>query len=103
MVHESLKKVAALMQIPEEMVGIKGAPPVKPKELAPVSEKLDPMRVLELDLLRWLIIYGAEKKEFISTAKQFLTPHHFFHPICQKIYSSYFEQLNRMRSLISSP
>lgn len=87
MVHESLKQLARLLHVPEEMVGVTGAP--SPKIVKEKIEPLDATRVLELDLLRWLIIYGAEKKEFASIAKANLTPDHFQTEICRKMFTTY--------------
>ena len=62
MVHESLRKVAELTLVPEEVLGV-GALPSSPKTTSKDKPgTFDPHRVLELDLLRWLILTGEKKK-----------------------------------------
>ena len=59
MVHESLRKLSQLMQIPEEMVEGQLPPHILLKRSASLGQPdIDPDRVLEIDLLRWLILEG---------------------------------------------
>lgn len=89
MVHESLRKVAELTLVPEEVVGV-GAMPAHYRNSS--KEKLgafDPNRILELDLLRWLILTGEEKKEVVDLSRKYLEPSHFWVPHCRKLFEIY--------------
>lgn len=82
MVYESLKRLAHLTRVPEQMVGQIGRPPLKRRE----SFQIDADRILELDLLRWLVLMSRE--DFFSTASHYLTPAHFNVPACKQIYQA---------------
>ncbi|MFZ0564800.1 MAG: DNA primase [Chlamydiales bacterium] len=105
MVHESLKKVAALVQIPEEMVDIKEnyAFDLYAKKSPLLAPKMDPNRVLELDLLRWLILMGDNRPDFIATACHYLTEEHFWVPVCRQLFQAYLsaKQNNAPSDLLS--
>jgi len=58
--------------------------------------------VLELDLLRWLILFhhspdSVKNQEdiFLATARRFLTTKHFSTPACQILYQKILEERNR--------
>lgn len=91
MVHESLRKMASLTHLPEEVVGAHGVVSYKQSGSAKEALKIDPDRILELDLLRWLIVSGEENEQFIHIAKSHLKSHNFWVPICRKIYESYLQ------------
>jgi DNA primase len=86
MVHESLRTLASMLRVPEEMLRVKH-PPISnlfiktQGSLTPTA--IDPNRVLELDLLRWLILMG---EVFLPTARTYLTEKHFFTPACRTLY-----------------
>ncbi|MBI3212142.1 MAG: toprim domain-containing protein, partial [Simkania negevensis] len=70
MVHESLRKLAKMTQIPEELVGV-GKEEVRQKifikKEGSIGEmEVDPDRVLEIDLLRWLFLLGERSSEIIQ-------------------------------------
>lgn len=92
MVHESLRKVAALTHVPEEIMGVgqeySSLPYIRRTASLPFSE-IDPSRVLELDLLRWLILMGTEKTYFMMAAEKYLTESHFWTPMCRSLYQAY--------------
>ncbi len=86
MVHESVRKLASMVHIPEEMMGIQQnfAPHLYiKKQGANHLEQIDPNRVLELDLLRWLVLMHAHFKQ---TAAHYLTEKHFWVPACQALF-----------------
>lgn len=62
MVHESLKKLARMAGVPEETIGTAGTRPVLAKREALVQPVVDPKRVQEQDLLRWML-FSEEKTE----------------------------------------
>lgn len=90
MVHESLRKLAALTQTPEEMIGIKDqqAPNLYIKRSASIGQiEIDPSRILEIDFLRWLLIMDNTK--FKAIAANNITPQDLHVPQCQKVYTIY--------------
>lgn len=70
MVHESLKKLAALTKVPEELLGIDVLQPrtlfFKRSVTSSSTQQIDPDRILEQDLLRWLILCGAGSNDFLQ-------------------------------------
>ncbi len=106
MVHETLRKLAGVMQVPEEIVGI-GQEPVAhfliKKSASIASEKIDPDRILETDLLRWLLLYHQEFPHFIAQAQANLKEEDFRIPICRKIFLRFMENAlqNRPSDLLS--
>lgn len=91
MVHESLRKIASLIRVPEEMVGVKEPPsPFFVKNQGSITKQfIDTQRVLELDLLRWLILMG---EKFLPTARQMLSEKHFLTPACRLLYQKILEE-----------
>lgn len=81
MVHESLRKLARLTQTPEAMIGApeENAPQVFIPRRGSVNQSfsIDPDRILEADLLRWLILGGSFVQEFVRVAEYNLKPEHF--------------------------
>ena len=92
MVHESLRKIASLVHVPEEMIGLQQqyTPNLFVKHHGGLNT-VDPNRVLELDLLRWMI-YNCDA--FLPTARVYLTKEHFLCPECQKLYLKLLEEKN---------
>lgn len=89
LVHESLKKLAKLANLPEST--LLSAMSIKPPEFikreAFTSYKpLDPHKILESDFLRWLILASSEKKRFMSWAKNNILPDYFHTEICKALY-----------------
>jgi len=107
MVHESLRKLAHLAKVPEEIVGVGAsyiaAPSIMRQALLASSMAVDPHRVLELDLIRWLVLLGEEKPAWIQLAEGHLTADHFWVPVCKSLYGAYMEAVekNTPRDLFS--
>lgn len=85
MVHESLKKLASLVDVPMQMIGVRNPPPIS-LPLPQQKRSLDFDRILEMDLLRWLILKGNEKANFVETALAYLREEHFFNLTCRQMY-----------------
>lgn len=86
MVHESLRKMASLIRVPEEMLGLQAGAfsQVYVKNRGALTlNAIDTNRVLELDLLRWLILM---RETFLPSARAQLEEKHFLNPICQKLF-----------------
>ena len=85
MVHESLRRLARLTRVPEHMLG--SIPPPAPRQRE--TFQINPSRILELDLLRWLLF--MEREDFMITARHYLTLSHFLVPACQQIYQAFLD------------
>lgn len=80
MVHESLRKLAKLTHTPESLVGgpEENAPQIFVKRSASVTfTEIDPDRILEADLLRWLLLMGPSCPSLFEIASKNLTAAHF--------------------------
>jgi len=89
MVRESLRKLASMLQVPEEMIGVDGIvrPNVFVKKSASVDlYEIDPDFILETDFLRWIFLIGIQNESCLHFAKAHLEPDDLHHPLCQKIY-----------------
>lgn len=100
MVHESLRKLAQLTSVPESIVGV-GAPPapsfIRRMGLAG-KHIVDPDRVLETDLLRWLLL--KQEQRLFTIAKHNLASDLFRNPLCQRLFIKLMEE-EGPRDLIS--
>jgi len=73
MVHESLRRLARLTNIPEDFIGLsqQNTPNLYLKRAAVAGmTSVDPDRVLEADLLRWLLVMGREKSSFVGLVEE---------------------------------
>ncbi|MDP1609124.1 MAG: DNA primase [Chlamydiales bacterium] len=92
MVHESLRKLARLTQTPESLINPHetSAPQVYIKRQASVTfTDIDPDRILEADLLRWLILMGPSMPQLIQIAERNLKLEHFRHSPARALYEKY--------------
>ena len=86
LVHESLRKIASLVRVPEEMVGVKQgafAPTYVKSRGTLTLNHVDPHRSLELDLIRWLVLMG---ETFLPTVKAYLAEKHFVSSGCRQLF-----------------
>lgn len=82
MVHESLRRLASLTQITEQMLGIQEQVRFLPKVGEAAHTAIDPDRVLESDLLRWLL----HRSEWLTTLSDLVTEESFRNPECRKLF-----------------
>ena len=83
MVHESLQKLARLVQLPSQLLGAQRAV----YRRAPGTKvAVDPDRVLEIDLLRLLLRGNIGFREVV---RKYVEPKHFRLTPCQKLYEAY--------------
>lgn len=106
MVHESLRKLARLTQTPESIIGTpeQNAPQVYIRRSASVSfTEVDPDRILEADLLRWLFLMGESCSDLIAIAEANLIAEHFRVAAGRSLYEKYLEATKekRPRDLLS--
>lgn len=108
MVHESLRQLSRLLQVPEEFLGV--GQEYLPNSLFRKSasagyEDVDPVRILELDFLRWLIVVG--RPEFVEIAQRNVQVEDLQHEGCQRLYQTFLTSLqnhlpNDLLSLIQT-
>jgi DNA primase len=96
MVHESLRKLAHLVQVPENMVGVgqEHVPNIYIKKSASLGQQIvDPDRVLESDFLRWLILMGESQPHFVQLCKKNIPLDALHVRICRDIYQTYLSKM----------
>lgn len=89
MVHESLRKLARLLQVPEEMVGLTragGSNPLMRRSASAGWLQIDPDKILEGDLLRWLLLSGEKRAAIIQLVKANLQESDFKNDHCKLLY-----------------
>ena len=98
MVHESLRKLAKLTHVPETTIEVhKHAPAdVIVKRSGTLSQTtIDPDRVLETDLLRWMLLIGQNQPDLIELICKNLTRDHFQTPVCRDLFIHIIEQMEK--------
>lgn len=102
MVHESLRKLAHLTQVPEEMVGVgqDHVPNIHIKKSASIGlQTINPDRIVECDFLRWLLIINDNaEKSFVELARKNLKIEDLHIPVCRNIYRTILENTDQKRS-----
>lgn len=89
MVHESLKTLATIANIPEMMLDVPSFAPVelrlKKRATLPVHS-IDPHRILEADLLRWLLVAAPQCPEIVAMVSKNLSAEMFLFAPAKRIY-----------------
>lgn len=91
LVHESLRKLAEIAQVPEASIGINQIcmPDLFISKQESIRlQEVDGDRILELDLLRWLLMGASQYPEIIDIAKANLKQDHFRVLGIWKLYTS---------------
>jgi len=106
MIRESLRKLARLTQIPESLIGgpEETTPQIHIKRSASVTfSEIDPDRILEADLLRWLFLMGESCLELLPLAEKNLQPEHFRLNAARVLFEKYLTAVkeNKPRDLLS--
>lgn len=92
MVHESLRKLAHLLKIPEAMLGVGQdyMPNIYVKKSGNIGlQTIDPDKILEADFLRWLLLAGHTFTNFVSLAKLNIKIEDFRNENCKRLYEAY--------------
>lgn len=92
MIHEALRKLARITETPESMIEGYGhqVPQIHIKRDASVTfSQIDPDRILDADLLRWLFLMGETMPRLIEIAKTYLEPRHFRTSSARILYEKY--------------
>jgi DNA primase len=88
MVHESLRKLARLTQTPEALVETIQEPALSmyaKRQVMVGSTEINPDRILEADLLRWLLL-SPVAEPIIQIAEANLRPEHFRLAVARMLY-----------------
>lgn len=92
MVHESLRRLAHLVRVPEAMLGVGQdyMPNIYVKKSGNIGlQTIDPDRILESDFLRWLLLAGHSFANFIVMAKSNIKPEDLHTSVCRRLYEVY--------------
>ncbi len=96
MVHESLKKLATLADVPEKMLGVGQdilPPEIHYKKVGKVSfMEVNGDKILETDLLRWLFLAGQTIPRLVEITQKNITPDLLKIEICRRLFTFYFEK-----------
>lgn len=101
MVHESLRQLAHLANVPEAIIGVgqEHLPSVYIKKSSNVDFcNVDPDRVLEFDFLRWLLLLGQTHPHFLEIAKANVQPEDCKIKVCKEIYQTITENSSSQSS-----
>jgi len=104
MVHESLRKLAELVHVPHEVMGIENLQPAPIRRSGHIAATdVNPDRILEADLLRWLFLMGETRPRLVEIAKINLQVDHFRIEVCRRLYDLYLKAVEegKPRDLLS--
>lgn len=106
MIHESLRQLAELLRMPENVIGVDEmhVPNVYVKRQEAVSmHRLDPDKVLESDLVRWLLLAGESHPELLERIRLNISSDDLKNTLCNKLYRVYMQLAaeNKARDLLS--
>lgn len=94
MIHESLRKLAALTKVPESMVGVgqEHLPNIYIKSSASIGlQTIDPDKILESDFLRWILLQELTEKarqRFLEISRAHLKIEDLHVPACRNLYKA---------------
>ncbi len=105
MVHESLRKLARIVEVPEDVVGVhiqSHIPMMRKRSLSSMSN-VDPDRILEGDLIRWLLYAEEDRPLFFSCVRHYLKAEYFHVDVCRKVFIAYLEhpELQESREILT--
>lgn len=94
MVHESLRQLAEIAHVPESALNVEGMtlPDLFIKKSDSIkTQGVDVHRILEADLLRWLILSGEDNPKVVALARDHIEEHHFYLKTAWHLYRRYME------------
>lgn len=98
MVHESLRKLAQLAQVPEEMIGVgqEHIPNIYIKKSASIGvQTVDADRILETDFLRWVLLTAQSHTELLKIARSHIELEHLNVNICRQIFQTFLDHYDQ--------
>jgi DNA primase len=93
-VHESLRRLARLLDLPEEMVGVgqRSLPQLQISRLGRLGKGQEAREeALEADVCRWLILMGETTPEILELSRQHLRPELFQSESYRLIFAHYLQ------------
>lgn len=98
MVHQSVQRLAHLLQLPSELIDtaslLPSSSPIVPRHTTIGRiDQIDPDRILETDLLRWLLMWGASHPQLIEQIRLSLQPDDFHVTACRSLFLAYCNQV----------
>ena len=91
-IHESLKKLASLLNVPEAMLGLENfhTPNTLIKKAGHIIlESINPDQIIETDFLRWLWLCGEAEPQFIQLAEWNIAVSDLMDPHTRQFYQTY--------------
>ncbi|MEL7431968.1 MAG: DNA primase [Chlamydiota bacterium] len=96
LVHESLRSLAKIAQVPDWTLGIEEESDVTiPLKPAIAEESFDPGKIIEEDFLRILLLFGESDPSLATIAKENLSPEELKNASARRLYSVYLDLKNR--------
>lgn len=93
MIHESLKKLADLVQVPIDLLTQQMPKDTRVKQVAFLEkDAIDPDKILEGDFLRLLFFSSKAMPKFYSLAKKKIQPQDLKYPPCKNLYNLFLEE-----------
>lgn len=102
MVHESLRKLAFLTNVPESMLGVgqEHVPNLYIKKSDSIGmQTINPDLVLESDFLRWLLLMGDVMPKFLEIAQKNVSPDALQIPVCQSVYQALLQAVSEKKPM----
>lgn len=101
MVHESLKKLSQIAQVPETVLGLDQieVPDLFIRKSAKVDfDQVNPDRILETDFLRWLFMAGSQCPRIIAIAQANVRKEHFRLDAAYNLYQEFMKAHEEKRA-----
>jgi DNA primase len=92
MVHESLRKLASVVKVPEAVIGVdqQFIPETGIQRSGSARAlggiEVDPNRILEMDLLRWVILLAKKEPQLLEWIRKQVSPEDLLCGLCQETY-----------------
>ena len=102
MVFETLRELAKLAKVPEEMFGIKAPQPAlirKTARIGGLQEEVDGSRILEIDLLRWALLSGPHQAAVLKLILANIALDSLQNTVCHKILQVCFNEVEEGRTV----
>ncbi|MBS0620097.1 MAG: DNA primase [Verrucomicrobia bacterium] len=96
LVHESLRKIAEISQVPEAAIGVGqiSLPDLFIKKSSSLTfHEIDPNRILEGDFIRWLIFAAPQFPRISQIAQANIAPESLLVPGARRLYTGFLEAL----------
>ncbi len=91
MIHESIRKLSEIAKVPQEMLRVDYKVHKEAPSQAPQISNVDPDKVLEMDILRWLFSLGDSLSLLVEMATVNLSADYFRVEGCKRLYQKYID------------